>query len=521
MDDLIEPVLAQLRAMWERRWFGAMVAWTVALIAAVVILRIPDRWEASARIYVDTQTIMKPLMTGLAVQPDVDQMVTILARTLITRPNLEKLVTMSNLAPPGQSQQNLDRLVDGLWATIKIAPAGDKNLYLVSYRDTDPQRAELVVKNLDDLFVNSSLGGKRRDSEQARSFIDEQIAMYEKKLEEAEGKLKDFKVRHFGYNGVNNQDHYARLATLSEDLNKARLELHSAEQSRDALKRELEGEDPVLLPETTTTPKIAASSELDARLEVLNKQLDELMRRFTEDHPDVINTKRLIAQLEEKKKQENEARQLKLGKSAGPRMSPPSTNPVYQQIKIAMAEAEASVASLRARANDLEGQLDALRSEAKRGPELEAEMTRLNRDYDVIRRNYDQLVQRRETASISEDVDVNASLAVFRIIDPPRVSPTPIFPNRLALIPMALVAAMAAGAFACFGMAQAFPTILDARDLRRITERPLLMSISMLTDAASKHKARLSNIAFAGSVALLIVGYGGWATWLMLRPAIV
>jgi polysaccharide chain length determinant protein (PEP-CTERM system associated) len=226
----------------------------------------------------------------------------------------------------------------------------------------------------------------------------------------------------------------------------------------------------------------------------------------------------MIAQLEDEKKQDSAARQQKSAK-AGRASITPSTNPVYQQIKVALAESEATVASLRARMNDLQGQLDDLRSEANRVPEYEAEIARLNRDYDVVRRNYDQLVQRRETASISEDVDINASLAVFRVIDPPRVAPLPIFPSRRSLVPLALLAALGAGVAASFAMTQAFPRILSARDLRLFTERPILGSISMLASHAVRNRARLSNLAFAGVVGLLIAGYGGWATWLMLGQA--
>jgi protein tyrosine kinase modulator len=518
MNDIIGPLLAQLNAMWKRRWAGALVAWAVAVLAALVILRVPERWEANARVFVDTQTILKPLMSGLAVQPDIDQMVAILARTLITRPNLEKLVESANLAPEGQSQDKRDRLVEELSSTIKIAPAGDKNLFLVSYRDADPQRAQRVVQNLVTLFISSTAGGKRRDSEETREFVDEQIAAYEKKLEEAENRRKEFKLRNFAYGGLNNQSHFERVASLSDELNKTQLELHAAVQSRDALKQQIAGEDPVLPTAATPAGGISASPDLDARLDVLHKQLDDLLRRFTENHPDVVQTRRLIAQIEEQKKQEAETRPVKPDKAGGaPKQA--ATNPVYQQLKISLAGSEANVASLQARTKDLQSELDQLRGQARHVPEIEAEMAKLDRDYDVIRHNYEQLAQRREAATIAEDIDVNAKLAVFRVIDPPRVLPTPVFPSRLALVPLGLVAALAAGAFFCLGLTQAFPRIQDARDLRVVTERPLLASISMLGNEADKRKALLSNIAFAASVAVLIVSYGSWAAWLLMRPA--
>src|SRR5688572_27248848 len=97
MDNLVREALAILRGMWHWRWLGLAVAWVVGVVAAVVIMRMPNEYEASARIFVDTQSVLKPLMSGLAVQPNVDYQVSILSRTLINRPNVEKLARMADL----------------------------------------------------------------------------------------------------------------------------------------------------------------------------------------------------------------------------------------------------------------------------------------------------------------------------------------------------------------------------------------------------------------------------------------
>src|ERR671912_3016252 len=114
MDLVIRQALSTLRAMWQWRWIGVLVAWAVGIVAAVVVMRMPDQYEASARIYVDTQSVLKPLMAGLAVQPNVDQQIMILSRTLISRPNVEKLVRMADLDHTVNTPEERQRLVDGL-----------------------------------------------------------------------------------------------------------------------------------------------------------------------------------------------------------------------------------------------------------------------------------------------------------------------------------------------------------------------------------------------------------------------
>ena len=129
MEDLLRQALVILRATWNHRRLCMLVAWVVGAIAAGVILRIPDRYEASARIFVDTQSILKPLMSGLAVQPNIEQQVMMLSRTLISRPNVAKLVRMADLDLSIKGKAEQDALIDGLLKTLSIQCVGRDNLY--------------------------------------------------------------------------------------------------------------------------------------------------------------------------------------------------------------------------------------------------------------------------------------------------------------------------------------------------------------------------------------------------------
>lgn len=501
--------------MWRWRWAGLGVAWTVALIGAIVLWRMPDRYEASARVYVDTQTVLKPLMAGLAVQPDIDQQVNMLARTLITRPNVEALMRSSDLDLGIRNPDQRDAAVEDVARNIKLMGGGRENIYDIAYRDTNPERAKRVVQNLVSMFVESGLGGKRRDSESARRFIDDQIKAYEVKLSEAENRLKDFRMRNFGYTGeAGGGDFFTRVGQLNDEVSRLRVEIRAAEDSRDSMRRELQGEEPILLPDASGGPG-SSSSDIDIQIATQKRALDELMRKYTEKHPDVIATRSLIQELETQRKQQIDSA------SKAARQFPQRTmanNPVYQQLKVSLAEQEAIVASLKGRLNEMETRLKNLRESANRVPQVEAEMTQMNRDYDVMRKNYDQLVQRRESAKMSEGVDATAGLAEFRVIDPPRVSPRPVFPSRAMLLPLVLLAAVAAGLLVAFGLTQVYPTVHDARSLRDTAGRPVLGTISMLADAAIRNRERMATVMFAVGFGGLLLFYGAWLTWMSVNP---
>lgn len=516
MDEVLQQVRVLLKSSWRHRWVGLAVAWVVGIVGAGVVLRVPDQYEASARIYVDTQSILKPLMAGLAVQPNIEQQVNILSRTLISRPNVEKLIRMADLDLGQTSKARQEELIDRLTKTLQIKSTSRDNLYTLAFRDPEPEKAKRVVQSLVSIFVESGLGEKRKDSDSARKFIDDQIRSYEKKLEEAEARLKEFKLRNIDIQTADGKLGTERLGDVSAQLARSKLELREAENSRDALKRQIVGEDPILLPDHGASNAGVSIPEIDGRIDSLKRNLDSLLQRYTEQHPDVANARRLIKELEEQKTQEVAAR--KKAAAANPAAAV-SSNPVYQQLKVSLAEAEANVASLRTRVAEYESRYKSLVERMKTMPEIEAEYAALNRDYDVQKKNYDALLSRRESASMSGDLESVAGLADFRLIDPPTVSQTPVAPNRVLLFPLGLVAALGAGIAVALLLSQLRPVFVDGKSLRETTGLPLLGTISMVADVEMVKREKQGLRRFIAGVVALFASYGaGLAALFLLAP---
>jgi polysaccharide chain length determinant protein (PEP-CTERM system associated) len=510
LDELIRQGVLILRGMWQWRWTGLLVAWVVAAVATVWILRIPNQYEASARIYVDTQSVLKPLMSGLAVQPNIDWQVQMLSRTLISRPNLEKLIRMSDLDHTVQTAEQREALIERLMRTLRISGTGSDNLYTLSHWSTDPARAHRVVQALTSMFVEMSLGDKRKDADSARKFIEEQIKFYEAKLVEAENRLKDFRLRNLGLEVGG--DVFGRVTAASTALNQARLALREAENSRDAFKRQIEGEEPVFLggflSESPGMTQVAATNtEMDQRIDALKRNLDGLLLRYTDHHPDVIGTRRLISDLEEQKRQAVAEMKAKAAAAPKPDAAAPARNvaqnPVYQQLKLSLADAEANVASLRVRVADHEARYNQVKATLVMRPEIETEYTQLNRDYHIHKNNYDSLVSRREQAVISGHMEATAAMADFRLVEPPRVKPEPVAPNRLRLFHLAFLGALGAGLLAALAASRIRPIFFDPRSLRDVTGVPVLGGVTMLPNEPLRRRERRRTAAFvAGTVAL-------------------
>lgn len=518
MDTGTDVLIARLRhfarVVVRRRWLVISVAWALAVVAAIAIPLVPERFEASARIFVDTQTVLKPLMKDLASQPDIDQQVRMLARTLISRPNVERLVDQPGMGFTFTSTKERELTISRLMDQIKVVAAERGNLYTILYRDADPERAREMVEGTVSMFVNSGTDGKRRDSAEAGHFIEEQLRTNEAKLIEAENRLKEFKVRNFGVTGVSNQDYFARMSALSDEVNKLRSDLQAAEQARDSYKRELAAEDPQLPLESLPGTAVIAVSETDTRLELQRRQLDELLRRFTDQHPDVINARRVIAQLEQQKRQEAEAR-VRDGTSKG--RGTAATSPIYQKIRFSLAESEAQVASLRSQLSAQKERLEQVRALAGRVPQVEAELAQLNRDYEVLRKNYDQLLLRRESALLGVKLDESSQLAEFRVVEPPRTSPTPVFPGRLHLAAIAIVVSLLAGVAVALALDVLNPTLDDTRSLEQLAGRPVIGSISLSRTIAWHVEARRDRLRLAVSAASLLAFQMAWLGWIVIR----
>ncbi|MBL8352941.1 MAG: chain length-determining protein [Burkholderiaceae bacterium] len=512
MEELISQLASIARGMWKFRWAGLAVAWLVGVVGAVVAFTVPDRFEASARVFVDTQSILKPLMSGLAVQPNVDQQVAMLSRTLMSRPNLEKLVRMADLDLKSQSKADQEKLIERLSNALSIKSTGRDNLYTLNFVDSDKDKAKRVIQSMVSMFVESSLGASRKDTDSAKVFLDEQIKTYEAKLEEAEARMKEFRLRNIDLQPGDGKDSASRLGEIARQLETAKLELREAENARDAAKKQLEAErsgaggSPVtqsLLQESAVS---VATPEIDARLDAQRRALDALMQRYTDQHPDVVGARRLIKELEDQKRREVAELRKTMMASPGPSQGGNGSFAVQEMGRI-LATSEVQVAALKARVSEYQSRYAVAKAQSKTTPQIEAEAAQLNRDYGVIKKNYEDLVARRQSAVMSGDLDMAAGVVDFRLIDPPRVSPRPVSPNRLFLLGGSLVAAIGAGLFVTFAASQLRPVYDDAQQLRAKTGLPLLGVVSMILSDDERKRERTGRLRFYAGTGSLFASF--------------
>jgi polysaccharide chain length determinant protein (PEP-CTERM system associated) len=511
MAEITAVLLNFLKAIGKYRWYAVVITWTVAVIGWAVVLRLPNQYEASARVYVDTQSILKPLLSGMTTMPNLEQQVIFMRRTLISRPNVERLMRMADLDVTAKDSKQHEKMVDALMSQIKIGGTERDDIYTINYVSDNPKMGKDVVQSLLTIFVEGSFSGKKQDSEKAVQFIDDQIKNYEEKLAAAENTLKEFKIKNMGLlPREGGGDFGGQLTQAVDQLSQARLELAEAEQARNAIRRQIGG-DPAK-PGAAIDPAIL-DPELESRLATTQKTLDGLRLQYTEQHPDVVANRRLLDQLLAQKADLAKNKKRSLDPGAG-------YSPMLQQLNVSLSQAEARVASMRARVDEYAARVARLRAQSSEAPEIEAQLAQLNRDYQVNKENYQKLVERRESARLSGDLSSATDMLTFRVIDPPTVPSQPSGPNRLRLFSLVFAGALVAGLAAAFLMSQVRPTFMSQATLRDVTGLPVLGSIGMnwTTEQTVRRKRRL--VALGISVLLLFGAYGAGVAAILVRPTL-
>lgn len=518
MKDLLNAladIAYNLHGIWRNRYFGLLVTFLVGIAGAVGIILLPGKYEATARVNLETQSIIEPLLRGMAVKPDEETQVEMVARTLLSRPNLEQVARAVGEIDDSMGPGEVEGRTKGLGKAIDFRPDGARNFYLIEYRNQDQAQALGVVNAILEMFVDTTRSGKQRDTEEAIGFLGEQIDEYEKRVLKAEEALKNFKIENIEFMPNLAVDYLKQAAEAQRDLETAQLELQEMRNARGALRAQLAS-----VPEMVAAADRQiilqngiAETDIERRLSAARKQLDEVRLLYTDIHPEVRNARERVAELEIQRKRE--VAEIAAGGPRDGRPVPMVPNKVYQDIKVALANTEAKVASLQARLIEARSRLERSRELARVIPTVEAKFAQLNRDYDVNKKNYEELLARREAAELTSNLDASATGSEFRIVDPPRVSTQPVSPPKPLLAMALLLGSIGAGVLAAYLMEQRSPRVYTVKSLRKLTSTPVLGSVPMANGELNGLDGARREYGFMALLALHVVLM--LALWMFLR----
>jgi polysaccharide chain length determinant protein (PEP-CTERM system associated) len=519
MESVRTMLFIYLRAAWRRRWLGVVVAWLVCGIGWVLTYTVPNQYESNARLFVDADAILTPLLRGIAADSAPTTQLEILQRTLLSKPNLEKLVSKTDLDLTLNGPSDRERLINRLATEIKVVPQ-TKNLFTIAYRDKSPKLAHDVVQTLLTIFVESATGSNRTDMENARRFLERQIQSYEQQLRAAEKRRADFRVRYMEIMPNDLNPNIGALEGARANVQQLSGKLQDAVIQRDSLRQEVENTPPMLVAEGGVFAP-GAGPVARTRLQDAEDTLKSLLLKDTDQHPDVIAQKKLIEFLKTQKSEDPAAKGANGADPAGGTTTPKRSvpNPVYDQLKLKLIDADTQVASLTRQRDEAVRQQDRLEKISKEQPGLFAEYQNMDRDYNVLRKNYEELLGRLQSANIAQAADTQADKVKLQVIDPPEVPRIPAAPNRPLLVTGVLLGGLAVG----LGMTILFGQLdrsFSSVDELRALGLPVLGGISVLGMAPFRQRL-MTALRFGAAVAVLMVVYGGLMVHILRSAALI
>jgi polysaccharide chain length determinant protein (PEP-CTERM system associated) len=503
LNQAIELVLIYLQGIWLRRRYIILTAWLVCPLGWLFVFNLPPTYQADAKLYVETRSVLDPILSGLTYQTNPQQEVELMARTLLSRPNLEKIARATDMDVSATNSEAYEKLVDGLKTDIKLSSSGRENIYVISYANASSALALKVVQETLNTFVEGQVGNAAADNKKAAEFLDQQIADYEKRLVDAESRLSNFKKEQQLIGPASDVGFYTRIESENNSLDEIRLTLAQLQSQLESARRQLKGE-----LSSTDQNHGGIATQYDERIKLLDSQLDSLLIRYTDQHPDVVETRRLLDNL--KTMRNSELQQLSQQLATGGNSSAVSQNTVYQELRLSVAKLENEIEATLVRERSVKQKLEVLQSQRNIIPDIEAKLAGLNRDYEITKVKYEELLSRRESINLSQQAEESTQDVQFKVIEPPRVPINPSGPKRILLYTAILIFGFIAGIAMAFIRSQLQPVVTSALQLKTITDYPVFGLISHTQKATLVKHNRKHLFYFILLTGALVVGYSAF-----------
>lgn len=413
--DLFWAIKAELIRF--RFWVvGAFIA--ISFLVLLVGLIWPKNFTTTVTLVADDNKIIEPIMKGTAEVSKIDKSEK--AKEFIyTRSILEAVAKKRSMFGKSATPEDEDAIIRQLRSKILVKGDKNSNYIQVNYTSSDPDQSFEVLNAIINEFIAYNEKKKREQSSNAYNFLDAQAQAYKHQLELAEDKLKEFNAKNID---GNEQTVSGRIAQLNLDVEKLKLEIEESQARVNTLQQQLGSEGQYQVAKTQV-------DDLRQRKSALKAQMDQLLLTYQEGYPDIVAIKAQIAELDAS---------MKKAEAGGPGFTneAKTENPLYEEIRKQLAVAEVDLRTQRRRMESLIRLQEEAKQQAERVASNQAEYSELTRGYDVTKKVYDDLLQKRESARISMTLDQEGQGVSYSIQEP---AAFPLAPAGLGFIHFAII----------------------------------------------------------------------------------
>lgn len=368
----------------------------LVIMTGVVIVSylLPERYEAKSTVFVE-KSVISELLKGISLSPSYEEKTRVLTYSMKSRALLLKVINDLGMNVTMQNRGQMENMVKEFQDNTDIKLNDKEGLFTITYTNKNPRLARDYVNALVHRYIEENITSKREESSGANTILADQIKSIKAKLEESEARADNYKRDNSGLLAQNDVALTAEIGDAQQKINDI-----------DAKRRQLESQ----------LSLAKKNSPLKAKLDELQKKQHELSLIYTDNHPEVIETKNEIASIRE---------QMKSGGSRSEQGAAPS----LEVEKIAL-----ELNSLRDNANIQRRFIATKQAQLRSIPAVRSGLDELERDKNSQKLLYEQLVTRYGQSEVSKHIDVQGKATDFRIVDPAILPIRPIAPVRVKII---------------------------------------------------------------------------------------
>jgi polysaccharide biosynthesis transport protein len=497
-----DQTLFDLLGILKKRTRPALIAaFAVLLAMTCFVFLLPAVYESRATLLIEQMEIPVQLTGDLGTQQYVEQRLQRTRQRVLTNENVNNLIKRLNVYDTSGDESDMEAAVDMFHENVFITPqvtgvidprtmraAELTYAFDVGFWHSTPETATKVANEVADLFIKSSAAQAKEDARRAIEFAKTESERLAGEMRVREARLTEFREKNpagLPEDRVRNQD---RALAFERELAAIDADLRAARGRRDLLSAQLAGtpRDNPLIDDNGQV--VMGGSD---RLAQAQQELVAALARYSENHPDVRRLRREIATLKAE---------------VGGKPTSPPTNPAYAQLQTQVGAADIEARELAARRHSVSQQLAALEGEITLSPRLEEKYRELVRDYEVMKTQYEQMRAKQANAELQAKAASGAAVAEsYVLVNPARVPDAPIEPDRLALMFLSLVLAIAAGLGTAYFLHMTDATVRGSSDVVALTGQHVFAHIPTMRSATEERRMRVNDFALATAIVVVAI----------------
>ncbi len=519
-ENLDEMISKGLRAAAKHRWCLLLPTILGGLVACGVSRVLPNRYESEATILVEHQQVPERYVTPNTTA-DMRETVLITTDAILSRTQLLKIIDEYNLYPNERKRLSPEELGSLMRGKIAIKPldelGGTKSLeeFKISYMGTSPLMAQEVTRKLTTLFIQENDRWQGDQDRVTTQFLEQQVEAAAAELKKMEDQVREFKMNNLGALPEQQQGNLGILTGYQMQLQNTQAALGRAKEQQVYIESLLAqyqqlGAEEVPAPGAGGTVTADPVQTIKAKLADLRSQRATLLADHTEKYPDVVR-------IEEEIKESEALLAAALKKTPGPSTDgagkesaetadSSANNAAMAQLKSQLQANQLEIQNNETLEKQLQGQIAEYRNRLNLTPVREQQLAELNRNYELTKKNYDDLLTRKQASELATDLDQRQQGQRFRTIDQPSLPMKPAWPNHMAIALGGLGAGLALGIALVFILYFQDHSVMNEKELGRFFSFPLLIGVpSLPTRADVRRRSRMHVVEWVLGFALFVV----------------